>query len=87
METYDAVAQELDEMQADTTSPGLAAIARSLAGTLDSTTNGTSAANVARELRMVMETVRALAPVRSHNDKLDELNRKRAERRQREQSA
>ncbi|KAF4408663.1 hypothetical protein [Streptomyces lycii] len=87
LSVYDATAAELDLLAVESVSPGQCASALALARAIDSTGNATALSNAARELRMIMETLRAVAPVRAHNDRLDELNQRRAERRKRDQSA
>lgn len=77
----DDVRAELEDLNAHSTTPGLAALVISLAEAFDATDAATSKAVVARELNALMKTVRSLAPVKSEGDKLDDLSARRAKRR------
>ncbi|WP_438478969.1 hypothetical protein [Streptomyces asiaticus] len=77
----DATRSELDQLGVAATSPGLTEAALKLARQLDETDKPTSAAVVARELRAIMSDLRKLAPVESKGDAVDDVSRKRAERR------
>ncbi|MFF1686070.1 hypothetical protein [Streptomyces sp. NPDC058254] len=77
------IAEELQSIKAHETAPGQAALALALAESIDETTGATSRANAARELRTLMETLHKLAPVGEEGDALDDLTRRREERRAR----
>lgn len=79
--TADQIRAELDQLNAASVAPGLAALAISLAETYDDTDAPTSRAVVARELAATMKTLRALAPVGEEGDVLDDLAARRAKRR------
>lgn len=74
--------KELEQLGIEPTAPGLAAVARRLAKTLDNVPlkSPTSAAIVARELRVTMLELRKAAPAPEEGDGIDDLARKRAER-------
>lgn len=72
---------ELADLNAASVAPGLVAMALALAEQLDEAEAPTAAAVVARELRATMLEVRKLAPAAEEGDAVDELTRKRAERR------
>lgn len=77
----DAITQELTQLSATTTAPGLAATAQALASLIDDSTGPTAAANAARELRQIMVDLRELAPVEGGNDVVTKLNADREARR------
>ncbi|MEU2181242.1 hypothetical protein [Streptomyces thermolilacinus] len=77
----DDIRAELDQLGADATTPGLAAMAIALAESFDETEAPTSRAVVARELNALMKTVRALAPVGEEGDVVDDLAARREKRR------
>ncbi|MEV5445247.1 hypothetical protein AB0N23_22305 [Streptomyces sp. NPDC052644] len=77
----DDVRAELDQLNAHTTTPGLAAMAIALAESFDETEAPTSRAVVARELNALMKTVRQLAPVGEEGDAVDDLAARREKRR------
>ncbi|MFJ2477108.1 hypothetical protein ACIOWI_29740 [Streptomyces sp. NPDC087659] len=79
--TGDQVRAELDQLQADETAPGMAAVARKLADALDGTTAATTMAVVSRELRAIMSDLRKLAPVGAAGDTVDEVTQLREKRR------
>ena len=61
--------------------PGMSALALTLAEALDRCEAPTSAAVVARELRATLLELRKIAPPAEEGDALDELAKRRAERR------
>ena len=73
----DSIAEEIAKLQVGEIAPGLAALAVSLARSVDVPGNPTAQANAARELRAVMEDLRKLAPVAAETDRVDELAKKR----------
>lgn len=75
-----AVTRELEEFGKFKEST-LAATALVLAAELDGSGSSTSKAMVAKELRDTLAALRALAPPKREADRLDEVNRKREERR------
>lgn len=77
----DQIEAELNDLNAHSTTPGLAELAIELAKAFDSTDAPTSRAVVARELNALMKTVRSLAPVGEEGDVVDDLAARRAERR------
>ncbi|MEW1551559.1 hypothetical protein [Streptomyces tsukubensis] len=80
----DEVRTELERLGVTGIAPGLAAMAVSLAQSLDSIAIGdapTSRAVVARELHAVMVRLRGLAPAAEEGDALDDLAARRAARR------
>jgi hypothetical protein len=81
MSVVDKIAAELEDLHADRTSPGMAAVALDLAKAMDDTDAPTAKAVVADKLRPIMIELRKLAPVGEEGDALDELTRKREARR------
>lgn len=81
MSVADEIRAELDALGAESTAPGLAAVALGLAESFDDTGAPTSRAVVARELSAVMKAVRALAPVGEEGDAVDDLAARREKRR------
>ncbi|MBA2951597.1 hypothetical protein [Streptomyces himalayensis] len=81
MSVADKIAAELDDLHADETSPGMAAVALDLAKAIDASDAPTAKAVVADKLRPIMADLRKLAPVGEEGDALDELTRKREARR------
>ncbi|WP_326739138.1 hypothetical protein [Streptomyces sp. NBC_01022] len=80
----DEVGEELDKLGVTSTSPGLAAVALRLAAALDAIDPGdapTSQAVVADKLATILARLRALAPVQEEGDGVDDIGRKREERR------
>lgn len=80
----DAVRAELDQLRVIQVSPGLAAIAISLAEALDQIEPGdapTSKAMVADKLHALLVRLRALAPVQEKGDSIDDIARDRERRR------
>ncbi|QXE36968.1 hypothetical protein KQY30_24910 [Streptomyces sp. GMY02] len=87
-----AIRAELERLGAEKSTPGLASLAERLAEALDAIPVGdapTSQAVVARELTAVMTKIRALAPVESKGDAVDDIAEQRKKRRAaaREQAA
>lgn len=79
-----AVRAELDQLGVICVSPGLAAVAISLAEALDEIPAGdapTSKAVVADKLTTVMTKLRALAPAKEEGDAVDDIARQREKRR------
>lgn len=83
----DAIRAELDDLNAHSTTPGLAALAIELAEAFDATDAPTSRAVVARELNALMKTVRALAPVGEEGDAVDDLTDRREARKRKQRGA
>ncbi|MFF2502185.1 hypothetical protein ACFVTY_02130 [Streptomyces sp. NPDC058067] len=81
MSVADMIAAELDDLHADETSPGMAAVALDLAKAIDASDAPTAKAVVADKLRPIMSDLRKLAPIGEEGDALDELTRKREARR------
>lgn len=89
MDVADRIAAELDDLHADESSPGMAAVALDLAKAIDGTDAPTAKAVAARELRSIMADLRKLAPVETKGDVVDDIAEHRAKRRAaaREQAA
>jgi ABC-type anion transport system duplicated permease subunit len=77
----DAVRQELADLDAEITAPGLAAAALNLAHHQDETEAATAAAVVARDLRAILLDLRRLAPVKTEGDAVDDIAAQREKRR------
>lgn len=73
--------REIARLGVEATAPGLAATARRLAECLDEAEAPTSAAVVARELRATLLELRKVAPAGEEGDALDELAKRREQRR------
>ncbi|MGW6743775.1 hypothetical protein ACWGDX_24155 [Streptomyces sp. NPDC055025] len=81
---FDEVRAEIEALGAEKSTPGLVSLAERLAQALDAIPVGdapTSQAVVARELTAVMTKLRALAPVQSKGDAVDDIAEQRAKRR------
>jgi hypothetical protein len=78
----DKITHELEDLHADETSPGMAAVALDLAKAIDGTDVPTAKAAVADKLRSIMADLRRLAPVGEKGDAVDDLNRQREKRRE-----
>jgi hypothetical protein len=78
MDVADNIAAELG---ADQTSPGMAAVARSLAKAIDESDAPTAKAVVADKLRAIMADLRRLAPVEMKGDAVDDIAEQREKRR------
>lgn len=89
MSVAESITAELDDLSARETSPGMAAVALDLARAIDASDAPTAKAVAARELRSIMSDLRKLAPVEAKGDVVDDVGRKREERRAkaREQAA
>ncbi|OKJ73432.1 hypothetical protein AMK32_37095 [Streptomyces sp. CB01883] len=89
VDVADKIAQELEDLHADETSPGMAAVALDLARGIDGTDVPGVKAKAAHELRSIMADLRRLAPVESKGDTVDDIAEQRAKRRAaaREQAA
>lgn len=73
----DSITQEIAQLRVGEIAPGLAALAVSLARSVENPGNATAQSNAARELRAVMQDLRKLAPAAEEADRLDELAKKR----------
>ncbi|MFE2132245.1 hypothetical protein ACFW9X_03200 [Streptomyces sp. NPDC059466] len=80
MGAADKIAVELDDLHADETSPGMAAVALDLAKAIDGTNAPTAKAVAARELRSIMADLRKLAPVGEMGDAVDDIGEQRKKR-------
>ncbi|WP_234313689.1 hypothetical protein [Streptomyces sp. NBRC 109706] len=80
-EAWHRTNDEITALGVADSAPGLVAVALSLAEQLDRCEAPTSAAVVARELRATLLELRKLAPPAEEGDALDELAKRRAERR------
>lgn len=89
MSVADKIAEELEDLHADKTSPGMAAVALDLARAIDATDVAASKAVAADKLRAIVADLRRLAPVESKGDAVDDIAQQRAKRRAeaREQAA
>lgn len=76
-----ATRTEVDQLGVEPVAPGLTAAALALGRQLDDAEDAKGAAAAARELRAIMSDLRKLAPVESKGDAVDDVSRKRAERR------
>jgi hypothetical protein len=81
MSVADKIAAELDDLHAEETSPGMAAVARDLAKAIDEADAPTAKAVAARELRSIMADLRKLAPVGEEEDAVNDIARQREKRR------
>lgn len=81
MSVADDIAAELDDLRAGETSPGMAAVARSLARAMDETDAPTAKAVIADKLRPIMADLRRLAPVETKGDSVDDIAEQREKRR------
>ncbi|MFI8297296.1 hypothetical protein ACIGCZ_15285 [Streptomyces nigra] len=77
----DKIAQEIEDLHADETSPGMAAVALDLAQAIDSTDVPGAKAKAAHELRSIMADLRRLAPVETKGDAVDDIAEQREKRR------
>ena len=89
MAVADKIADEIADLHAEETSPGMAAVALDLAKAIDSTDVPGVKATAAHELRSIMSDLRKLAPVEAKGDAVDDIAQQRAKRRAaaREQAA
>lgn len=81
MSVADKIAHELEDLHADETSPGMAAVALDLAKAIDGSDAATAKAVVADKLRAVMNDLRRLAPVGEKGDAVNDIAEQRAKRR------
>lgn len=81
MSVVDKIAAELEDLHADETSPGMAAVALDLARSLADTDVPGAKAAVADKLRSIMADLRRLAPVGERGDSVDDIAEQRAKRR------
>jgi hypothetical protein len=81
MSVAESITAELDDLHADETSPGMAAVARDLAKAIDDSDAPTAKAVVADKLRSIMADLRRLAPVGEKGDTVDDIAEQRAKRR------
>jgi hypothetical protein len=77
----DKITHELEDLHADETSPGMAAVALDLAMAMAGTDAPTAKAVAARELRSIMADLRRLAPVGEKGDTVDDIAEQRKKRR------
>jgi hypothetical protein len=77
-----AIKDEIADLNVEDRSPGMTALALSLARAVDSSAKNPAAKAVAaRELRAVMRELRALAPVEAKGDAVDDVAEQREKRR------
>jgi hypothetical protein len=81
MSIVDKITHELDDLHADETSPGMAAVALDLAQAMAGTDAPTAKAVVAEKLRTIMADLRRLAPVGEKGDTVDDIAEQRKKRR------
>jgi succinylarginine dihydrolase len=81
MSVADKILAELDDLHADETSPGMAAVALALAKAIDETDAPTAKAVLADKLRPIISDLRKLAPVGEKGDTVDDIAEQRAKRR------
>jgi len=81
MTVADKIAAELEDLHADETSPGMAAVALDLAKAIDGTDAPTAKAVLADKLRPIISDLRRLAPVGEKGDAVDDIAEQRAKRR------
>ncbi|MEU6527863.1 hypothetical protein ABZ869_01560 [Streptomyces sp. NPDC046928] len=75
------ITAELDQLHADETSPGMAAVALDLAQAIDSTDVPGAKAQAAHQLRSIMADLRRLAPAETKGDAVDDVAQQREKRR------
>jgi hypothetical protein len=81
MAVADKIAAELDDLHAEETSPGMAAVALDLARAIDATEVPGVKAAVADKLRSIMADLRKLAPADVKGDAVDDVAQQREKRR------
>ncbi|WP_329292861.1 hypothetical protein [Streptomyces pseudovenezuelae] len=81
MGVADKIAEEIEDLHAEETSPGMAAVALALARGIDSSDVPGVQAKAAHELRSIMTDLRRLAPVESKGDAVDDIAEQREKRR------
>lgn len=77
----DKITAELEDLHADETSPGMAAVALDLAKAIVASDAPTAKAVVADKLRSIMADLRRLAPVETKGDAVDDIAEQREKRR------
>ncbi|MFE5189191.1 hypothetical protein [Streptomyces sp. NPDC056628] len=89
MSVADKITEEIADLEAESTSPGMAAVALDLAKAMDSTDVPGAKAQAAHQLRAIMADLRKLAPVKVKGDAVDDIAEQRKKRREsaREQAA
>ncbi|GLP71048.1 hypothetical protein TUSST3_76680 [Streptomyces sp. TUS-ST3] len=73
----EATEAQIEQMRVADREPGLAQLALTLARLMDGEDGATAKANVGRELRATLESLRKVAPVAAETDRVDELAKKR----------
>lgn len=81
MSVVDKIAQELDALHAEETSPGMAAVVLDLAKAIDSTNVPGAKAAAAHQIRSIMSDLRKLAPAETKGDAVDDVAQQREKRR------
>ena len=81
MSVAENIAAELEDLHADETSPGMAAVALALAKAMDETDAPTAKAVLADKLRPIISDLRKLAPVEAKGDAVDDIAEQRKKRR------
>lgn len=81
MSVVDKITQELEDLHADETSPGMAAVALDLAKAIAGTDVPGIKAKTAHELRSIMADLRKLAPAETKGDAVDGVAQQREKRR------
>ncbi|MER5603743.1 hypothetical protein, partial [Streptomyces sp. NPDC002265] len=81
MTVADKIAEELDALHAEETSPGMAAVVLDLARAIDSTDVPGAKAAAAHQIRSIMTDLRRLAPIEAQGDAVDDIAEQRAKRR------
>jgi hypothetical protein len=81
MTVADKISEELGDLHAEETSPGMAAVALDLAKAIDSTNVPGAKAAAAHQLRSIMADLRKLAPVEAKGDAVDDIAEQREKRR------
>ena len=81
MSVADKIAREIEDLHADETSPGMAAVAVDLAQAIDSTNVPGAKAQAAHQLRSIMNDLRKLAPAETKGDAVDDVAQQREKRR------
>lgn len=81
MTVADKISEELGDLHAEETSPGMAAVALDLAKAIDGTNVPGAKAAAAHQLRSIMADLRKLAPVEAKGDAVDDIAEQREKRR------
>lgn len=81
MSVADEIAAELEDLHAEETSPGMAAVALDLAKAIDGTDVPGAKAQAAAQLRPIMADLRRLAPAETKGDGVDDVAQQREKRR------